>query len=360
MMTKLQRRLFKEGVIAAAAKTPEIAGYRKYWVDQPDNLELLSNGLTALQSCDELPWPAQPCIVGSQFHFMDRYIGNDLSRAILMLIRPSEDQLPSSWIGARASTGPPHEPVMYSVEFGHFMLYVKVRSDRNRIYAESDPEILFRCTFDSRDHMIRMFSHATPTKEFWEREAQIAPDRIPPDRVDEIWQLDQKITFASIPEHGRRCWLHACRPSDPNQKGYVIGTPNIELAALVAAAFPCGYRVRCKLRDGYGPPPVKEQTRGETVICMVNYDRLYGVAEESGCSGVVPDQEPQFRHGHYRHLWRQAGLDRNALPKLVSERMAVAIRHHVRRIYIHPYWTGKREFSHDGADWTIETGETEL
>lgn len=138
-------------------------------------------------------------------------------------------------------------------------------------------------------------------------------------------------------------------------------SPNIEvglaiLGSLANLTVPCHYRVLAQSK-GFGSKAVRQAIQAKPFICIVAFDRLYTTQPSDG---EGHPKTPHSRCGHIRHLWKEAGLDRNALPPEPEKRLRLVADRHVRRIYVHPTWVGARTYEADGLTYDIQGGESEL
>lgn len=139
-----------------------------------------------------------------------------------------------------------------------------------------------------------------------------------------------------------------------------IGLATDVLGYLSNIVMPCHYFVRTEIPEGFGNRRMRRLTRDKPIISVIGYDRLHKVFLE----GLVDHQggtvEPHFRRGHVKHRWKDAGLNRLALPEDMYARMALVHRHRVQRVYCPPTWIGQKTFHQDGAVHEIMTDDIPL
>lgn len=156
---------------------------------------------------------------------------------------------------------------------------------------------------------------------------------------------------ACVPRVDGHVWYGCSEGKSPGlEPGIIL------LSALANIATPCHYRVLAQ-SQGFGSKAVRRAIQAKPFICIVAFDRLYTMQPTNGDGHP---KTPHSRCGHIRHLWKEAGINRFALPQEPENRIRLVADRHVRRIYVHPTWVGRREYSADGIDYKIEGGETEL
>jgi len=175
-----------------------------------------------------------------------------------------------------------------------------------------------------------------------EREAMQGPFGACLPGTDRVWSAGPFPKHLRIHEPGMTWFSVACS----------------HFLSLSALAFPCGYQVRAKLKDGFGTRRQRRMSSGKPLMTHVMHDRLYRTYADA--TGDACPVAPHFRRGHIRHLWKMAGVDRAGLPRDPFARVRLAVEKHVRRIYVHPSWIGDSRFGDDSFDFEIVTGETEL
>lgn len=329
MLTKSERRCFKEAFIALAKAVPERASSRRYWMDAPDN-EHTRLAVRSMHACDRLPWPDQPCVVASQMEY--DVSGRRIDGVQLLALMGSSTAEVSlySHVLRKELRSSNH----------YFLREFEALADGNVCHVKDAGNLFFsRVHYDSHEDLLadlllegsmaRGIGHSIP-------------------------EAVRSRAKQTLPHSGTECWVLMFHRGDGMVHHHIAADT---LSVLAAAAFPCGYRVHATIPGGFGRKELRALTSGPT-ICYVDYDRLYKVASEAG--GVPPEVDPHFRHGHYRHLWKAAGIDRNTLPESPEARMAMAIQFGVRKVYVSPAWVGATEFSAEGVEWRIDTGEVEL
>jgi hypothetical protein len=129
------------------------------------------------------------------------------------------------------------------------------------------------------------------------------------------------------------------------------------LHCLSMLAAPCHYMVVSRFAEGFGTKAQRRWTKEKPIFVSVPYDRLYKLIEDQQERQPV---QPHFRRGHIRHMWKESGINRFALPDNPAERFQLVKRHHVRRIYIHPTWVGDPLILDGDVTHEVQQGETEL
>ncbi len=109
---------------------------------------------------------------------------------------------------------------------------------------------------------------------------------------------------------------------------------------------PCQYKVITRSKDGFGQKHdgVREATRRNPIIHIIGYDRLYKEYESSP-EAAQHSKSPHKRRGHWRYMWKEAGINRLKLPRDANQRHELAVNADVRRVYVKPAWIGADKFT---------------
>jgi hypothetical protein len=122
------------------------------------------------------------------------------------------------------------------------------------------------------------------------------------------------------------------------------------IRAFCNLVVPCHYYVKTTFPEGFGPKKFARAIRGKPMFSMISFDRLHAICPET--QGM--QREAHWRRGHYRYLWKRAGLNRFALPDSPAQRFELVRRFKVDRVYIQPTWIGPRSFVVDGVQYEID------
>lgn len=155
-------------------------------------------------------------------------------------------------------------------------------------------------------------------------------------------------------------------PDNPVQRFWTLKGAGIEglsvahamiqvLANLVA---PCGYRMTQRRGRGIGNGKQEQRTRNTAILHHVAWDRLY--KELIGDTETLAQpREPHDRSGHWRYLWKKAGIDRRTevAGKSVGQRIHLAWERRVSRVYVNPCWVGERHWCNNGDSFEIHSGD---
>lgn len=131
------------------------------------------------------------------------------------------------------------------------------------------------------------------------------------------------------------------------------------LALFYALAVPTQYIVDARLPE-FGPGPFRRRFRNKPICMHLKFERLYRLYEMAHSDEERPPVEPHGRHGHIRHYWRAAGVDKRVLPASPKERLRLVQTKRVRRQYIHPTWIGETKWTFDGVQLEVRVGESDL
>lgn len=346
MFTRVQRRMLKEAVISLHRVASQSLKARRFWMDQPEDFDMLADAVSAINQSDVLPWPDRCCLIGSYGCVADRWANDQPVDEMRIVYRPLEDELPKELL----ESTPRFMGSTVRIVGGHLIVNTLAGRDRNIIDCEHEAIFLLRVEYSSRELL-----EAAVADDSLERQlrADAAHGRFSKD-IDSVISFCNNFERRCLPPRGVRMWQQAWIEEG---KGWRFGAASQVLCALAAAACPCGYKVYATFAKGFGPTPVAGGVEGAVVTCHVGYDRLYRMITANG--GTPPEVKPHERRGHYRYLWKASGIDRNSLPAAASERLAMAFRHNVRKVYVHPAWIGQTDFHDDGIDWHIATGESE-
>jgi len=325
---------------------------RMFWVDQPERAAALAAGIRALHAVDEIPWPSEMSVIGTTDDWVPRVISGKPEANVQLLFydRSIDTHLKSQ----RGSIGK-CAGFEYRMVNVHTIAVRQLAQERNVIsMGEYEIHQLVKVDFGTFTEMRGFLEQLIRTgrPEFEDRCDSIG---FTEDR-ELAWQQVQEFQRSTWPESGTQVWLEQHKISD-REWGTSMGIR--PYSALVGMTFPCGYVLTARSGDGFGPAQAKERTRGARVLCYIGYDRLCRLTEEARAN-EGREVEPHYRRGHHRHMWKEAGLNRIALPDSAFERMKLVLEHKVRRVYVHPAWVGKRDFLHDGWSWSIHAGETEM
>lgn len=157
---------------------------------------------------------------------------------------------------------------------------------------------------------------------FWDR---VFFGAIPPYPISEAWTIAQSVSSA-----------------------------NLCIYALANLATACGYRITARMQNGYGKPSLKKRTKGREWLMLVPFERIYN--ETIPEDGETVPRRPHEKRGHYRYLWKLAGLNRLALPAELYKRMTLAFQHNVRRVYVNPCWVGPRHWADTTNEYDVHQG----
>ena len=368
MLTRHERRMYKEGIGRLdSVGHGTLSAAKKYWLDQPEDRETLAVGLRSLHSVTDLPWPAETTLLVSGDNWFGQAIGRPTSQQLQLILHCADiDRDTRKQIGNVGRCG----DSVYTMKSVATIAQLQVGLDGAAVvFGDISIRQLMCLDFGTQEAM-RAFALMTVGTGRCDFEERCDAEGIT-EGIDDLWAQMKRFEESTFPESGTQIWVEqhpiheagdpAAIPGfePPGGKTFGIGLGMGIFGALVALAFPCGYQVIASSRTGFGSSATRKTTAGEPVLCNVSYDRLRRLAEEAhALEGREVD--PHFRRGHYRHMWKDAGLDRLTLPASAYERMKLVLERKVRRVYVRPAWVGKKEFSHDGWDWNIQAGEMEM
>jgi hypothetical protein len=153
---------------------------------------------------------------------------------------------------------------------------------------------------------------------------------------------------------GPRAPVYGCWRINPASRDYTDAWAELFVLANLATA--CGYRVTQTKGCGFGMPSLKRRTKGARIVNYVSFERLFRerVLEDGE---LATAKKPHKRRGHYRFLWKQSGIDRRLLPKTAHERLLVALKRKVRKIYVNPCWVGRGDWGDGDDHFEVNVGE---
>lgn len=321
MIGKRWMRLLREGLLDLYAECGQLRDHTVYYMALDEgHLATRAAAVRSLHTLEFLPWPEDSCIIAVE-----------------------EPLMP---------TGDP--PALAFIVRSPLMRSLAIRAGYQM--EEQDTSVLMHFT-----------STTALDGRRWQRFAPaiggIRKIRIEPsNRMEEICAGTAAVWGKERGEHFAKYWSD-CQPLDKTSMwlGEAGGCNSVEitnsiLSALSNLAIPCHYRVLAQ-SNGFGNKATREAIRAKPFICIVAFDRLY--TSQPGDGNGHP-KTPHARCGHIRHLWKEAGLNRNALPPEPEKRLRLVADHHVRRIYVHPSWIGARTYAADGMEYEIQAGESEL
>lgn len=120
--------------------------------------------------------------------------------------------------------------------------------------------------------------------------------------------------------------------------------------ALANIATPTGYRIVATRKHGNNGRSHKRPFVASKLIIFAPFSRMYSESPGKAKRKV----EPHKRKGHYRYLWKAAGVNRHTLPDEVYLRMQIALRENVQRVYVKPHYVGLRCWEDDEYEYEVD------
>lgn len=385
MFTKQQQRMLKCGLSALYAEEPDWAAYPLYFMERSEGrLEDTIRGVSALQSLEQIPWPEESCIIICEDNLLSRWFATDV-QVLHFYLRGRHKRLEADVKAKDYMKKHKAEPVIGLVvaldkrgdpfveEHEDIILIRFDNSAVQRVLMQTDPSSgesirprsLAAVARATTEAWVQQVAINWPVDQLLSAEAQQLcerlegqhPGAISPDHSSSAHL--EGVILQALPRGAEQAWmaLRTTELSDESDTVASFGQAVCILAHLLNIVMPCGYRVKACFREGFGTKRMRRLTRGKPIYCHVGYNRMATMTKEASEHAPI---DPHFVRGHIRNLWKRAGLDRAFLPLEPHKRLLLVQQHKVKRVYVHPYWTGPRSGYHDGVDWEIEQGESEL
>lgn len=321
MIGKHWMRLLREGLLKLYSEFPQFRDYTVYYMAAAADKFAQAAAVRSLHALDFLPWPEEACIIALE----ESAISPTGARILGLYVYFGQSRVCVTGVDSGS------QAVAMLV---HYVVGQEGNAIRHGVIEQC---AVYRRDFDM---------------------GELSPEEIVAQELAEAGG-DRSEGYAE--------YIARCMPYGKGEMwmGLLLGedgfVSNIEvgvavLASLANLATPCHYRVLAQSK-GFGSKAVRQAIQAKPFICIVAFDRLY--TTQSSASDGHP-KTPHSRCGHIRHLWKEAGLNRNALPPEPEKRLRLVADHHVRRIYVHPTWVGARTYEADGLTYDIQGGESEL
>ncbi|MHA2279528.1 MAG: hypothetical protein ACXAC5_01365 [Promethearchaeota archaeon] len=343
MIDKRTQRYIKEGLLAIFRDNPQAMDYPVYYLpmNEPTNtksIKQLGMAIRSLHGIPEIPWPEQNCIICTEDH-VAAMLEYPIQTFILFL---HEDKM-----NKRFNCIP-----------------------RDKKWGPTEFMTTYVVFVDQKRGAIRTFSEMVTMTHITEFDAQVDTETSIANQISRMPSMNR--------EQERRLrtyWLSYCngtmeegwlarrigrQQEFPNPYGDAqMGLASDILGYLANVAVPCHYFVQTTFPEGFGPGPVRRAMRDKPIFSVIAYDRLHrtfiGDVEHQGGTKAA-----HFRHGHLRHHWKRAGINRFSLPDDPFERLKIVHQRRVERSYVTPTWVGETEYIVDGVVHRIITEDIPL
>lgn len=352
MIGKAWQRLVKEALIAIyrGEQTRFSFNFPVYYFGFDFDLERLGMAVQSLQAIPEIPWPDEDCIILAEEVITSLLHPDVKGLTWIVHSKQIDDQFISP--GALAA-----EAVITGAVF---LANGQIVNGRSGYYYLSHVKVDPSSWTTTIEESIK--KHAAQIQK-----AACAVLRQPDLTTVDTTLYEQYLRQTLVSTPGAYHWV-AFDPlmSIPRIQGE-SRSPHTPMPGLAAdflgyisnLAVPCHYMLRSRFEKGFGPTgELKRLTKAKPIFSVIPYDRLY--QQMRGPGEHMSEVAPHFRRGHIRHLWKEAGLNRLALPDDPKERLHLVHSHHVRRVYVHPAWIGDPSFASDDARFEVLTGEMPL
>lgn len=349
MFTPLQQRLVKETLLYIYQKHPEMMELPIWFLPFNDKRESdLVETLRAFHGFAPLPWPDNNCIIIAEdpWSSLLNIPGRHHLVSFIHLQKNDEaytKHMHDAW-GDRADI----------VSAAHDIKLVRTVYLDGKIHIDHAPIFM--------ENIEVHHSNINRDQESYKKNAELLIKQlhiIDPDLRAKVYaRMYKNLEISGRASGGSRMLKTAWTVRTPdNPYLQQMGLANDILEALSNIMTPCAYAVKSRFSEGFGTSSIKRQVKDKPIFSFISFDRLYRSVVGGEYTG---EMSPHFRRGHPRHLWKEAGVDRNKLPVTPSERLRLVREKRVRRIYIPPTWVGDPNISIDGVDHEILTGEIPL
>lgn len=332
MIDRVTQRFIKEGLLSVYRAYPKAIEYAVYYLPfEHSSFQEIGISIRSMHGIPEVPWPEENCIICTEDH-ISTLLGHDI-KLFIMILHTKDFKVRMNLVPKSEDCG-----IVEPMEFFNVAL-----SGRSRISIHRSQITLVH----------REGTYKCPmTDDYLQKKADQFPSATDEqkEKLKSYWKAMNSLSFDGI-------WV-AKEMGLPNQDQ--MGLASDVLGYLANIVVPCHYFVKSSFEEGFGTRSQRRMTRGKPIFSVISYDRLYRTflqTDDDYQEGVV---EPHFRRGHVRHHWKKAGLNRQALPNSVIDRIKLVHKHRVERSYIPPTWIGENKFSIDGVSHEIMTKEMPL